>query len=180
VPRQYPYVVSSLPLLQFGEEPPMTADEFVDYCDGLLQPADQEALVLLLDDKLEQIADPAAYDLLRRERQLRNAVTRQRAGRLGVDAVRHLRPHEGWDVEIEEVVAQAMGTIEPLEREMMLDHLRWRLLEEAAAMPSFGVQAVYSYALRLRMLEKWWRLTDERGTAVAEQIIDSNIAEISV
>ncbi|MBM3146499.1 MAG: DUF2764 family protein [Actinobacteria bacterium] len=179
MPRQYPYIVSSLPLLQFGGEPPMTADEFVDYCDGLLQPADLATLRTVIAGRLDEVREPAVHRFAQRDIQLRNAVARQRAGRVGVEPGRHPR-HDGWDVEIEDTATQAMSIIDPLERQLVLDRLRWRWLEEMAAMPAFGVQAIHSFALRLRMLEKWQRLTDERGTAVAERIIDSNIAEISV
>lgn len=180
VPREYPYLVASLPLLEFGEEPPMTAEELVAFCAGLLSSADLATLELVVAGRIDDIDDPGAYTIMRRERQLRNAVARHRAGRAGVDSTRYVRPHEGWDVEIEDVVGQAMVTTDPLERESMLDRLRWQLLEEAAAIPEYGVQAVYAYAPRLALMEKWQQLTDERGMGVAEQIIDSNIAEISV
>lgn len=180
MPRDYPYVVASLPLLEFGGKPPMSADEMVGFCEGLLAETDLVTLRSVVEGRIDDVDDPAAYALLRRERQLRNALARYRAGRRGVDSARYLRPHDGWDVEIEDVVDQAVVTTDPLERETMLDHLRWRLLDEAAAIPEYGVQAVYAYALKLRLLEKWQCLTDERGMGVAEQIIDSNIAEISV
>ena len=180
MPRQYPYIVVSLPLLEFGTEPPMTPAELVDYCSELMRPGDLAALRLAAAGRHDELAEPAVRSYTRREVQLRNALARQRAGRAGVDASRFLREHEGWDVEIEDVATQAMSASDPLEREQMLDRLRWRLLEEMAASPAFGVQAIYAYALQLRLLEKWQRLTDERGMGVAEQIIDSNIAEISV
>lgn len=180
MPRQYPYVVVSLPLLEFGGEPPMTADELIDHCAELVQPDDLAALRLVAAGRLEEVRQLAVRRYLQRDMQLRNAVARQRAGRVGVDAARYLRPHEGWDVETEDVATQAMSVIDPLERDLLLDRLRWRWLEEMAAMPAFGVQAIHSYALRLRILEKWQARTDERGAAVAGRIIDSNIAEISV
>ncbi len=180
MPRQYPYVVASLPALQFGEEPPMTAGELLEYCAELVQTDDLARVRLVIEGRLDELREPAVHGFAQRDIQLRNAVARQRAGRVGVDSARFLRRHDGWDVEIEDTATQAMSIIDPLERELLLDRLRWRLLEEMAADPAFGVQALYSYALRLRLLEKWQRLTDERGTAVAEQIIDSNIAEISV
>lgn len=167
-------------MLEFGSKPPMSAGSLVDHCVVLLHPTDLDDLKRVVVGRLTEVGDPAVRAYAQRDVQLRNAVAKQRAGRAGADASRYLQPHQGWDVEVEDVAAQAMSAGDPLERELMLDRFRWRLLEQMAALPAFGVQALHSYALRLRLLEKWQALTEERGTAVAGQIIDSTIAEISV
>ena len=41
------------------------------------------------------------------------------------------------------------------------------LLDEAASQPAFGVQAVFAYALELRIVEKWSALSDAAGLDVA-------------
>jgi len=73
-----------------------------------------------------------------------------------------------------------MAMPHPLERERALDRIRWRMLDELALMPAFGVQAVYAYALKLRLLEKWQKLSDEHGTETVAQIIEQNVVGISL
>jgi hypothetical protein len=57
----------------------------------------------------------------------------------------------------------------------MLDRHRWDLLE-AAAVPGFSVQAVFAYALKLRLAEKWSAMNDEAGMAAMRGVIDDNVA----
>jgi hypothetical protein len=69
-----------------------------------------------------------------------------------------------------------MAAPDPLERELLLDRHRWALLDEAASQPAFGVQAVFAYALKLRIVEKWTALSERRGLDVALQVVDGNLA----
>ena len=88
MPRQYPYIVVSLPLLEFGAEVPMTPAELVEYCTGLVRPGDLAGLRLASAGRFAELTEPAVRRYTRREVQLRNALARQRAGRAGVDADR--------------------------------------------------------------------------------------------
>ena len=70
-----------------------------------------------------------------------------------------------------------MDVEDPLERELALDRHRWALLDEMAAAPPFGVQAVFAYALKLRIVEKWAALSDEaEGLRVAAGISEAVLA----
>jgi hypothetical protein len=62
-----------------------------------------------------------------------------------------------------------------LERELVLDRHRWALLDEAASQAAFGVKAVFAYALKLRIVEKWSALSDAAGLDVAMQVVESNL-----
>jgi hypothetical protein len=68
-----------------------------------------------------------------------------------------------------------MAVEDPLERELLLDRHRWALLDAAAAQPAFGVQAVFAYAFKLRIVEKWTALSDQGGLDVALQVVESNL-----
>jgi len=174
------YIVTSLPYLDFTGPPSMSPAAFVDYCEGLLAPADHEALRRVVAGDLGAVQHPAMQRYAARETQLRNAVAKIRAARAGADAERALREHPGWDISVEEGAVQAMAMPDPLERERALDRIRWRMLDELALMPAFGVQAVYAYALKLRLLEKWQKLSDEHGTETVAQIIEQNVVGISL
>jgi len=42
--------------------------------------------------------------------------------------------------------------------------------------PAFGVQAVFAYALRLRIVEKWTALSEQRGLDLALQAVEDSLA----
>jgi hypothetical protein len=50
------------------------------------------------------------------------------------------------------------------------------LLDEIAAQPAFGVQAVFAYGSKLRLVEKWSALSVEGGLDVALRVVESNLA----
>lgn len=172
----YPYLVASLPMLALDRETPWSPEEFYHYCENLLSPSDLRDLRRIVDGELEAVTNPAVRRWLSIEIQLRNAVARVRAVRAGVDATPYQRPYTGFDVRTERVAAEAMGAADPLERELILDKHRWHLLEEMVGLDSFGVAAVFSYALRLRIAQKWQNLTEEKGRVVVEGIVEDNVA----
>ena len=172
----YPYLVASLPSLALDQDAPWSPEEFYHYCENLLSPSDLRDLRRIVDDKPNAVADPAVRRWLSIETQLRNALARVRAARAGVDAAPYQRPYTGFDVRTERAAVEAMGAADPLERELILDKHRWQLLEEMVGLDSFGAAAVFSYALRLRIAQKWQSLTEEKGRAVVEGIVEDNVA----
>lgn len=172
----YFYLVASLPLLALDRDTPWSPEEFYYYCENLLSPSDLRDLRRIVDGELDAVADPALRRWLSTETQLRNALARVRAARAGVDAAPYQRSFTGFDVRTERVAAEAMGAADPLERELILDKHRWHLLEEMVGLDSFGAAAVFSYALRLRIAQKWQSLTEEKGRAVVEGIVEDNVA----
>jgi hypothetical protein len=118
------------------------------------------------------VRSPEARSLVDAELRLRSALARLRAQRAGADpGTLPAAP----DVRAADVAARAMATDGPLERELLLDRYRWELLEAAAAFPAFGVQAVFAYALKLRLVEKWSAMDDEAGLAIARGIVADNV-----
>jgi hypothetical protein len=175
---EYAYLVASLPRLVLGEAPPLTTTELVRMSEGVLSGDDWAQLRALVSGRYDGIADGPTRRYLDAEIQLRNALTQARAARASVDSAPHLRPHAAVDARAQEAAARAMAVDDPLERELMLDRHRWALLEELAALPAYGVQAVLGYALRLGIVEKWWGLTDEQGVDLANKAIKTAMARI--
>jgi hypothetical protein len=173
----YVYLVASLPLLSLERDAPWSPEEFYHYCENLLSPADLRDLRRIVDGDVQAVAHPTFRRWLSVETQLRNALARARAIRAGVDAGPYQHPYTGFDVQTERLAAEAMAAVDPLEREFILDRHRWRLLEEMAGSDAFGAAAVFSYALKLRIAEKWQSLTEEKGRVVVEAIIEDNLAE---
>ena len=173
---EYVYLVASLPRLDLAGAPPFTSAELLFACGGVLRQDHWDDLRALVEDRSQDVRAPEARRLVDAETQLRNALARLRAQRAGVEYEPGAHPHEGFDTRAAEVAARALAVDDPLAREMLLDHQRWALLDEAAAQPAFGVQAVFAYAIKLRLVEKWAALSDQGGLDAALQVAEDNLA----
>jgi len=177
---EYVYLVVSLPRLELAGAPPCTSAELLFSCGGVLRQDHWEDLRAIVEGRPQDVLAPEARRLVDAEVQLRNALARIRAQRAGVEYAAKSHPHAGFDTRVEEVAAQALAMEDPLERELVLDRQRWALLDEAASQPAFGVQAVFAYAFKLRLVEKWSALSDESGLDVALQVVAGNLVGISI
>lgn len=160
----YYYLVASLPSLRMEDPPPITLDLFRSLCGKHLSEADLTAMESALD---EAGRTPAAHPFVAAWRntctQIRNAVARQRATRLQRDVTPCLRPHEGFDVWIESAVSEAFQRPNPLERQRALDRLLWERAGEISAGDPFAPAAVFAYAVRLQIAERWAAMNDDSG-----------------
>lgn len=159
------YFVASLPALALEAPAPMRLDEFRAEAARLL-PADAvRELEAVLAGRAAQATSDFARRWFAQATQIRNAVAAVRAGRRGVEAAPHLRPHAGFSAYLDQAVAEAYGKPHPLERERALDRLRWEVLDELVRPEPFGLAAVLAYGLKLGLAERWTPLTDEAGRA---------------
>lgn len=157
------YFVASLPTLSLTAPPPWSMERFLDEARRLLDPGTVAELEALVAEGALNAQTPLAARWRAAETQLRNALARSRAVRLDLDPTPYLRPHEGFSNYIEHAVVEAFAKPNPLERELSLDRFRWSLLDEWAREEPFGLNAVLSYALKLKLSERWGRFTDEDG-----------------
>lgn len=176
----YAYFMASLPLLWLQGELPLSSAEFLDMGRRLLSTKDLRGLEAAMEGRLEDADLPALRPYVHAEIQLRDALVRLRAARVGVDASPFLRPFAGFDSAAERAAADAMSAANPLERELSLDRYRWGVLEELSALDAFGLVAVYSYGLRLQMAEKWQKLSEAQGEIAVETIVKDNVAGIGL
>ncbi len=165
------YLVSSLPLLFFGDPPPFTVEVFRARCAGPLGPDERRVLDRVTEGRAEEAAHPFAQAWVRAETQLRNEAARVRAARRGVDAAPFQRSHAGYSMAIHQAVSDAFEKPDPLEREQTLDRGRWALLDELVGQDRFGLGAVLAYALKLRIAERWAGMTGEAGAARLEELL---------
>ena len=172
---EYVYLVVSLPRLDVAGAPPFTSAELLFSCGGVLRQDHWEDLRAIVEERPRDVRAPEGRRLVDAETQLRNALARIRAQRAGVEYAAASHRHAGFDTRVEEVAARAMAAEDPLERELILDRHRWALLDEAASQPAFGVQAVFAYAFKLRIVEKWTALSEQGGLDVALQVVESNL-----
>lgn len=166
----YYYFVASLPTLALGAPPPLTSLRFEAEAARLLPPHDAAHLRDLAAGRFPP-GDAFATRWQQAETQLRNAVARTRAARLGIDPAPHLHPHGGFSQYIEAAVVDAYAKPHPLERELALDRFRWQFLEEGARTTPFGFPALQAYVLKLKLVERWAALSDEAGRARLQDAI---------
>jgi hypothetical protein len=173
---EYAYLVASLPTLTFGAEAPMTSAHFGAVCEGPLLPEHLADVRAILAGHPEQAEHPAARWYVARDTQLRSALARARAQRVGVDPQRYVRGFSGYDARTDEIVTQALNTANPLERALLIDQHRWWLLDQMVDAETFGVPAVFAYAFKLLLAERLQSLSESEGLAVADAIVQRNVA----
>ena len=173
---EYVYLAASLPTLALTERPPLTSQSLLASARGLLREDHWRDLCAIVEDRPQDVRSPEGRRYVDADTRLRNALARLRARRAGADAAPYLREHEGFDARAEDTAARAMAEEDPLTRELLLDRFRWTVLDEIAAFPAFGVQAVFAYGFKLRLVEKWAGVSEERGMAVARQVVEDALA----
>jgi hypothetical protein len=166
--NQY-FLIASLPMLPFGEKPPLRMAEFLAACEAALPAEEMAVLRDLIDHDGEQESHPFSQEWRSRETELRNTAIRLRTRRRQGNSEGYIRPHSGARVYIQAGVTEAFQAPDPLQREQALDRLRWRILEELAGLNPFSLEAVLSYGLRLRLAWRWAALTGSEGAAALEQ-----------
>jgi hypothetical protein len=164
----YYFLVSSLPLLQLGLKPSITPQAFLTACETNLTPEETAVMHDLLASDGSHSEHPFAQAWRDRETELRNETARLRARNRSLGSESWLRPQQGARVFIKTAVAEAFQAADPLERERSLDRLRWTILDELAGLNPFGIEAVFSYGLRLRLVCRWDAFDRKSGLALLE------------
>lgn len=173
----YYFLAASLPMLHRDAKPPFSAESLWERSREHLRPAHARTLRAVLDGI--STPHPFAKALHEAETQLRNAVARQRARRLERDPAPHLRrAGGGYRVDIERAVEAAFNaSVNPREREALLDGLRWNLAEEFAGFNPFSESFVFAYAVKLRILEKRARENPDKGREKTETFLRNALSE---
>lgn len=170
----YYYFGASLPPLDMDSVPPLSLEEFVEECNAHLSENDLIAVKDLLvkpipgGDSLNAFVDQ--WRVL--ETQLRNAIARTRAGRLGRSQSESQRGPKEFNASIETAVADAYTETNPLAREQSLDKFRWDVIEEMSAFDLFSIHAILAYTLKIQIANRWASMDEETGTASAEALIN--------
>ena len=101
---------------------------------------------------------------------MRHALALRRAEVRGRDAESLRESGMEPDLALAAHVADAFAAADPLERERRIDAMRWRWLEEQQERDPFAPTAVFSYALRLDLAQRWSARTEAMGRKdLAEQ-----------
>lgn len=159
------YLVASLPSLVLGMEPPLSPATFRVLCGEHLPEADLRELDAVLADSASAGGGSSAFARAWHEISARIAdeAAVQRSARLGIDAGPWRTDIGVPDATLAGSVRDALQQPDPRSRELQLDTLRWRLLEELAQATPFGTSAVLAYGLRLQIATRWAQRTEAAG-----------------
>jgi hypothetical protein len=167
----YYYLISALPMLRLGERPVLDSDEFLALAQAHL---DEERARQL--ECVDPVPDGCgccdAEDKWRAwETYVRNILLRERGG--STEVVHRWHRHED-DVfpGVRRLVEEALNHDNPLQRERMLDELRWKELDALRVTHEFDFEALVIYRLQLFLAEKWARQDAESGMENLNKLVD--------
>ena len=169
----YLYLTASLPSFPPEGPAPYSPEEFLFHCQGVLDAGDLADLKAVLEGRPEEgkCAFCAAWASV--EAQIRNAVAKARGTKLGVEAKPFLHAHAGYRVWLDKDVADALAKGNPLEREIALDGVRRRALDDLAREDGSGLGAVLAFGAQLRLASRWGAMTEEAGRAKLDSLVDA-------
>jgi len=174
---QYYYAVSSLPFLDFENDPGISFDEFNNICRSALLDKDFAVLNSISLTNLKEISSgiPIIDKWVSWEGTLRNEIAKLRGVSLGVESSSYT-----FEVESNSVAPGIAGTAykldSPLKAEELLDMARWQFLDELEVGHFFDLEKLIVYSLRLQILERKRMFTKEKGNKNFQEIYE-NIKE---
>lgn len=143
----YVYLISSLPMLNFGAKGPFSYDKFLGMCEGLISERDMDSL------RKTDLKKWREFDMA-----LKNELVKIRASRKHTDAVKYIRQDGYADPSIAHIAMNAHRAKSIIDAEKTLDHERWAFLDELSAGHYFDIEILMIYALKLLILERWERV----------------------
>ena len=153
--EQYYYVISSLPYLSLNDELPVRKNNFLSVCKENLKTTDFEMLRSI--DLFEADQDKAPLDIVRHffswEREVRNALVKLRAERLGLDSVDFIRGGMS-DHLTGHIAEEAFNADSPLMAENILNKARWKYLDELEFGHYFDIEILVIFFIKLQILER--------------------------
>ena len=162
----YYFFSASLPEIRLGERPPMTLAEFDAEAEAQLTPRHYAMLTGDSDDA------PVIRGMHRFEEFLRTRIAKRRAEKLNISF--DIPEPEEFYTEVETALGQ-LAQLAPAEREFETDKLRWRMLDELAALDEFGFDHICAYRAKLKLAEKY---RDRDGDA-GKKRFDAAVAELT-
>lgn len=169
----YVYIVSSLPMLQFGAKPPFSYEKFLLICKDLI-PEHELGLLEAIYNGKEESYDHSFLSLnewRKFDTALKNEIVKIRAVRRHKDPAKYLRRDGYYDPALSHIAVNAYRNPSILESEKMLDEARWRVFDEITAGHYFDIDVLITYAYRLLMLEKWDKIQNaDRARALEEAL----------
>jgi len=170
----YTYLISSLPMLQFGMEPPFSFEGFIERCQGLIPDAQIDTLKMVPEVWAYEGGQPTLKKWRTFDKKLRNELVKLRAARKHLDPVKYLRKDGYVEPYIIHIAMGAIRNTSILEGEKMLDEARWQALEELSLGHFFDIDFLIIYAQKLLILERWERIRIADKTQLLQEVLSEN------
>jgi hypothetical protein len=165
------YFIASLPALTFEGTPPMSSVDFCANSAAWISPGEHGVLCAVHSGE-ECEAHPAARKWQEWNNGFRNVMVVVRAARLSQDPAVYQHGTAGVDGYTRTAIQELIKTDNPLDLERGIDQLRWKYLDEQAAVHQFDFYILFSYLLQLMILERWAAFDTTRG----EEVLNSSLA----
>lgn len=174
----YYYLVASLVPLTLDSDISFAPEDFFESCKNMLTSQDRKDLEYVIIGQSESARHPFVKKWLRSENQLKNAIATARTARLHIDSHQFLLGNAEIGINEAKVAAEALGKKNPLEKELVLDTYRWRLLDGLARDDFFGMSSIFSFVLKLKLIMRWRSFSDAKGRDVLEKLFERKSEEI--
>lgn len=171
------YFISSLPSLRYGQKSPVSEKDFRAACASSLDGEMARSVAQILDGGAGDSGTVSRWvrAWLDKDLEIRSAVARRRAKRLGLPAAGQLRQSASPD--IESAVDAAFEEPDPLRRETALDRLRWRIADEMQGVQPLAPTVVFAYAAKLRLVLRREALDEAAGEAKFADMASSSLKD---
>lgn len=171
--KEFIYFAGSLPMLLFGEKPPVSVEAFDDDAARL---TDERTAAMLktvtLYNPQAQNVPAAVMKFYEWENFLRNSWLDFRKKNRS-DAGEFKRNDPPFYSDVAPVLAQAAGCSDLLEAEKIIDKLRWNALESFSTGHYFDLDFLALYRIKLQILTKYTVRTVEKGNQVLEDVLQA-------
>ncbi len=171
----YYYLVATLPTLRLDGPLSLTTETFLSLCKPLVGKQHYSLLCKAVSGQ------PASHPFLAAYQHFETMVTKelveQRSRKLSLSdpAYRNDADKEG---RISDTVRQALALDNVLEAELLLLSLHWKFLDELATLHTFDIEALLSFALKLKLLQRKSLFTREEGNAEFKRLFSNIQTEI--
>ena len=174
----YYYLVASLPMLRFEDNPPITLDQFLADCQQSMHANDYVIVRELVAGNLESIANQSTYIMhwKRFLASLNGLLFGARSAALSRE-IDDRKVVTDADIHLQDIVKQAMQAENPLEAELLLMHFQWKMAEELSQSHVFSLEVLLTYAIQLALLERKSLFTPIEGNAEFKRLF-SNLQSI--
>ncbi len=160
---KYYYLISQLPLLQFGEKTFLTRDSFLEEARKWLSEKEVKEIEKADLDNLEARPETS---FLREYKQFELTLRREMASyreKLSEQDLAQISKEKRVEHQENLLLTKEILDGNPLEVERKLFLYRWQQIDELAVGFNFSYQAVLAYFLKLQILEKMLEFNKEDG-----------------
>ncbi|MDP8258394.1 MAG: DUF2764 family protein [Candidatus Aadella gelida] len=150
---KYYYLKASLPYIEFGKEPPITAEEFISECSKWL---DGKALQILINTRLNNYEFGKDETLVSKEWKEFDTDLRKE---IAPARVKGQGSGERLTARVKRILAQE----NPLEAEKESERIRWEYLEDKEILCEFDLNDLIIYFLKLQIAARLHSFNKDEG-----------------